>query len=184
MTRTPRETYHRDSMMGVCTCWCRQRWEHRPHARSEGPREESTPAPGEAPPALGRNSDLNVGRACEAHSATWEFGYKLSICSRCRGKPWKTSIELDGRRTLRMQTDSWPAVWNLNTGTLALVPYLAVALFWNFYRTWLNVYSFGWTTNSGCRVRRVGKSTFALVPTDSSLSRRLRYKLFSKHSYS
>jgi hypothetical protein len=40
---------------------------------------------------LGRNFDLTIGRAaCEACSATWNFGYQLSICSRIEenhGKP-------------------------------------------------------------------------------------------------
>jgi hypothetical protein len=41
---------------------------------------------------LGRNFDVTIGRAaCEACSATWNFGYKLSICSRIEenlGKIW------------------------------------------------------------------------------------------------
>jgi hypothetical protein len=34
-----------------------------------------------------------------------EFGYQLSICSKDRGKPRKTLIELAGRRIFPMRTD-------------------------------------------------------------------------------
>jgi hypothetical protein len=34
-----------------------------------------------------------------------EFGYQLSICSKDRGKPRKTLVELAGRRTFRMRAD-------------------------------------------------------------------------------
>jgi hypothetical protein len=46
-----------------------------------------------------------------------------------RGKPQKTLIELAGKRTFRMQTDFQPAVRDLNTQNLPLVPISVLLLY-------------------------------------------------------